>query len=223
MAPILVHWTPDTKLIVETDASDYTLGAILSTHSDDGEVHPVAFYSHSFSPAELNYDTHDKELLVIFSAFKQWQQYLEGSGNLVEVFTDHKNLEYFSTTKLLTRRQVRWSKFLNQFNLIIRFRPSHLGEKPDALTRCWDVYPKGGNSDYIVVNPDNYRPMFTQSQLNASLHASALAAPVLCNAIIMDIDKLHLDIKDALPVRSLLCSTNTSLSDVDYSRLEVRE
>ena len=106
------------------DTSDYTLGAILSTHSDDGEVHPVAFYLCSFSPAELNYDTHDKELLVIFSAFKQWQQYLEGSGDPVEVFTNHKNLEYFLMTKLLTRRQVHWSEFLNQFNLVICFQPA---------------------------------------------------------------------------------------------------
>ena len=94
-------------MVVETNASDYALAAILSVYTPDGELHPIAFHSHSFNPAELNYDTHDKELLAIFEAFKHWWQYLEGSAIPVDVVTDHKNLEYFATTKLLTRCQAR--------------------------------------------------------------------------------------------------------------------
>ena len=71
-APILTHWIPDAQLIVETDASDYALTAILSIVNKDNEVHPVAFYSRTFTVVELNYDTHDKELLAIFEAFKIW-------------------------------------------------------------------------------------------------------------------------------------------------------
>ena len=102
--PILTHWIPDAQLIVETDASDYALTAILSIVNEDNEVHPVAFHSHTFTVAELNYDTHDKELLAIFEAFKIWQHYLEGPAYPIDVVMDHKNLEYFSTTKVLTRR-----------------------------------------------------------------------------------------------------------------------
>jgi len=69
-APILTHWIPDAQLIVETDASDYVLTAILSIVNEDNEVHPVTFHSCTFTVAELNYDTHDKELLAIFEAFK---------------------------------------------------------------------------------------------------------------------------------------------------------
>jgi len=68
--PILTHWIPNAQLIMETDASDYTLAAILSIVNEDNEVHPVAFHSHTFTVAELNYDTYDKELLAIFEAFK---------------------------------------------------------------------------------------------------------------------------------------------------------
>jgi len=64
--PVLTHWIPDAQLIVETDASDYTLGAILSIVTSNSEVHPLAFCSHAFSSSELNYDTHDKELLASF-------------------------------------------------------------------------------------------------------------------------------------------------------------
>ena len=202
-APILTHWIPDKQLIVETDASDYALGAILSIQLDSGEVHPVAFHSRTFTPPELNYDTHDKELLAIFEAFRVWRHYLEGSGIPVDVITDHKNLEYFSTTKVLTRRQARWSEYLSQFNLVIRFRPGKLGTKPDSLTRRWDVYPKGGNSDYATVNPSNLRPMFTQEQIAVSLRATQLLEPVLRATVIMDQEQLNADILAALPVDPL--------------------
>ena len=69
-APILTHWIPNVQLIMETDALDYTFTAILSIVNEDNEVHPIAFYSCTFTVAELNYDTHDKELLTIFKAFK---------------------------------------------------------------------------------------------------------------------------------------------------------
>ena len=101
-APILTHWIPDAQLIVETDASDYALAAILSIVNKDNEVHPVAFHFHTFTVAELNYDTHDKELLAIFKAFKIWQHYLEGLVYPIGIVMDYKNLEYFSTTKVLT-------------------------------------------------------------------------------------------------------------------------
>ena len=102
--PILAHWIPGTPLIVETDTSDYALAAILSTISPtNSEIHPIAFHSQTFTLPELNYDVHNKELLVIFQAFKIWRHYLEGSPTSVDMVTDHKNFEYFSTTKLLTR------------------------------------------------------------------------------------------------------------------------
>jgi hypothetical protein len=198
-APVLTHWIPGRPIIVETDASDYALGAILSIQNEDGEIHPVAFHSRSFTPSEINYDTHDKELLAIFAAFKIWRHYLEGSPTPIDVVTDHKNLEYFSTSKVLTRRQARWSEYLSQFNLIVRFRPGRLGTKPDSLTRRYDVYPKGGNNDYAKVNPINYRPVFTQEQISASLRATQLFDPILRATIIMDEEKLHSDILQSLP------------------------
>ena len=97
---------------METDASDYALTAILSIINKDNEVHPVAFHSHTFTAVELNYNTHDKELLAIFEAFKIWRHYLEGSAYPIDIVIDHKNLEYFSTTKVLTWRQARWSEYL---------------------------------------------------------------------------------------------------------------
>ncbi len=100
-APILTHWVSDCQLVVETDTSDYAIAAILSIYLEDGEIHPIAFLSWSLHNAELNYDTHDKELLAIFEAFKYWHHYLEGSADPIVVVTDHKNLEYFPLPRSL--------------------------------------------------------------------------------------------------------------------------
>jgi len=154
---------------VETNASDYVLATILFIMTKDNEIHLVAFHSRTFSALELNYDVHDKELLAIFEAFKIWQHYLEGSASPIDIMTDHKNLEYFSTTKILTHQQARWSKYLSQFNLVICFHPGHLGTKLDALTRRWDIYSKGGDNGYASVNPHNFCLVFTHEQIAASL------------------------------------------------------
>jgi len=88
-------------VIIETDASDFAIGAVLSQRDKEGRLHPVAFHSQKSQPAEINYEIHDKELLAIVDAFKHWRRYREGATNQVQVFSDHQNLEYFTTTKIL--------------------------------------------------------------------------------------------------------------------------
>jgi RNase H-like domain found in reverse transcriptase len=134
-APVLTHYKPGCPLVIETDASDYALAAILSQVESNGEIHLVTYLSWTFSDTELNYDTHDKELMAIYEVFKAWRHYLEGTEVPIDVVTDHKNLKYFCTTRILSRRQGRWSTFLSGFNIVIRFHPGCLGTKPDALTR----------------------------------------------------------------------------------------
>jgi hypothetical protein len=112
-APILTHWSPDTLMILETNASNYAIAGILSLCCSDEEIRPVTYFSQTLSAPELNYDTHDKELLTIHESFQTWCHYLNGSAAPVDVVTDHKNLEDFVTTKLLTRWQARWLEFLS--------------------------------------------------------------------------------------------------------------
>ena len=77
---------------------------------------------------------------------------------------DHKNLEYFATTKQLTHLQVWWSEYLSGFNYLIHYWAGRLGTKPDVLTHCKDVYPHGENS-YVLDNPHNFQSMFQAGQL----------------------------------------------------------
>jgi hypothetical protein len=71
-APILTHFDLTKTCIAETDASDFTLGAILSQKDEEGRLHPIAFHSRKFQSAEINYEVLDKELLAIIDSFKVW-------------------------------------------------------------------------------------------------------------------------------------------------------
>ena len=73
------------------------------------QLHPVAFYSRKLNNAERNYEIHDKKLLTILEAFKEWKHYLVGSDKAITVYTDHQNLQNFLTTKVWNRRQVSWA------------------------------------------------------------------------------------------------------------------
>ncbi|MBW0540171.1 hypothetical protein O181_079886 [Austropuccinia psidii MF-1] len=106
IAPILSHFNPSLPTIVETDASDYALGAVLSQVSDS-EKHPIAFDSCKPLPAEFNYEIHYQELLGIVWALKRWRAFLLSLSSFFEVLTDHSSLQYFMTSKMLTCCQAR--------------------------------------------------------------------------------------------------------------------
>ena len=133
-APILQHFQPSKSIIIESDASDYAIAGVLSHPGNNNQLHPVAYYSRKLQPAELNYEIYDKEMLAIVEAFKHWRAYLEGASQ-ISVFTDHKNLEYFTSSKVLNRRQARWAELLAHFDFKITYRPGTSMGKPDALTR----------------------------------------------------------------------------------------
>jgi len=104
-APILAHFDPDREWVVETDASDYVSAGILSQYSDNGILHPWSYFSKKHSLAECNYEIFDKELMAIIRAFEEWRPHLESAKGVIEVLSDNKNLEYFTTTKLVNCRQ----------------------------------------------------------------------------------------------------------------------
>jgi RNase H-like domain found in reverse transcriptase/Integrase zinc binding domain len=216
-APVLTHYKPGCLLVIETDASNYALAAILSQVESNREIHPVTYLSQTFLDTKLNYDTHDKELMAIYEAFKTWRHYFEGTEVPIDVVIDHKNLEYFCTTWILSRRQARWSTFLSGFNMFIRFRPGHLKTKPNALTRQPDLYPKGEGKPYGTVNPQNCRPVFSSTQLSASLQATAMLPVSLQGIITMDIEELQKDILTAYDTDPAVQSFRADSDNSKYS------
>jgi len=92
--------------VAETDASDFALRCGLSQFKDK-RLHLVAFHSRKLNPAERNQEIHDKELLEIVEAFKEWNHYLVGRDKPLTVYTEHQNLQNFLTTKVWNQRQIR--------------------------------------------------------------------------------------------------------------------
>jgi RNase H-like domain found in reverse transcriptase/Reverse transcriptase (RNA-dependent DNA polymerase) len=135
-APILTSPDNCRPFRIEADSSDFAMGAVLSQQSpDDDKWHPVAFLSKSLSVVERNYEIHDKEMLAIIRAMEEWRHFLEGAEHQFEVWTDHKNLQYFMSAKKLDRRQARWSLYLARFDFLLHHRPGKSMGKPDALSR----------------------------------------------------------------------------------------
>lgn len=135
-APILQMPDTDRQFVVELDASDVGVGAVLSQQAAvDGKLHPCAFFSHRLSPSERNYDIGNRELLAVKLALEEWRHWLDGSTVPFLVWTDHKNLKYIRSAKRLSPRQSRWALFFTRFNFTLSYRPGSRNAKPDALSR----------------------------------------------------------------------------------------
>jgi hypothetical protein len=129
-APVLA--VPDLRpnaapFHVICDASGVGLGAILE---QDG--HPVAYESRKMNGAELNYGAGEQELLAVVHAMRTWRCYLEGAKCVV--VTDHNPLTYLQTQPNLSRRQVRWSEFLQNYDFEWLYRPG-ASNPADPLSR----------------------------------------------------------------------------------------
>lgn len=139
--PVLLQWDPERSTVLEADCSGYALGGCLSQYDGQGRLRPVAYYSRKLSPAESNYPIHDKEMLAIVSCLTEWSPELQSVAKPFTVFSDHKNLSYFTTKQLLNERQVRYSEVLSRFNFQLQWRPGKHCERPDALSRRDDDRP----------------------------------------------------------------------------------
>ena len=174
-APTLAHFDRSKKAYVESDSSDFVSSGVLSQIGDDKLLHPVAFFSKKLVAAECNYDIYDKELLAIIRCFEEWRPELEGTELPIEVLSDHRSLEYFMSTKKLTRRQARWAEFLAGFNFVINYRPGKKNDKADALTRRTGDLPFGESDDR---QQQQHQLVLTKERLHADVVKDLQIAPV---------------------------------------------
>jgi hypothetical protein len=119
-APIFQHFDAEKPITLQTDASGFAIAGILNQFDGFGVLRPTSFYSRKCTPAEQTYDdTYDCELLAIVASMKQWRHHLEGARYKILIQCDHKNLVYFQTTKVLSRRQARWAAILSAYDFTI--------------------------------------------------------------------------------------------------------
>ena len=97
LEPVLTHPNQDKPFKLEVDASGYAIGVVLSQWKEDNKLHPVAYFLATLNKAERNYDIYGLELYAIVRALQHWQWLLAGVKHKIEIYSDHKNLQYWKS------------------------------------------------------------------------------------------------------------------------------
>jgi len=154
-APVLQYPDQDHEFLLETDASEFAIGGVISVKCEDGEFRPVAYMSHSMTPPECNYPIHNKEMLAIIKATEAWHHYLEATPYAFEIYMDHHNLMYFTKSQNLSKRQARWQMWMTHFNYSLIYKKGTQMHVADPLSRRSDYYISSSedNKDQTLLNP----------------------------------------------------------------------
>ncbi|KAL1954574.1 hypothetical protein VTO42DRAFT_1050 [Malbranchea cinnamomea] len=132
--PVLIQPDPQAPFTMDSDASEWALGCSLMQNDSEGRLRPVAFEGQKLRGAELNYPTHEKELLAIKFGLEKFHNYVD-NGQPITVITDHESLQYLQTTKRPSKRLARWVQSFQQYDLIIKYRKGDDNVVPDAISR----------------------------------------------------------------------------------------
>ena len=132
--PVLMMPDQMKPFQIETDASKYATGTVLTQLDLNGDRHPISFISKTLSPAEQNYEIYSRELLAIIRALEEWRHYIQGSTHTTIILSDHKNLTYYQEAKKFTRQQARWSLYLSEFDVKLVHTPGNKMVQSDALS-----------------------------------------------------------------------------------------
>ena len=129
--------SPDfTKhFVLQTDASDRGIGAVLSQYDEMGHDQPIAYFSKKLLPAEERYSTTEKECLAIKLSIQAFHSYLMGKAFTIQ--TDHRSLEWLNRVKDSNPRLTRWSLFLQSYDYVVEYRSGSANANADTLSRLW--------------------------------------------------------------------------------------
>ena len=152
--PILAHLQLDQPFELETDASGYTIGAVLLQRKEDHKRHPVGYYSATLNAAERNYDVYDLELLAVVKALEHYRPLLAGSPHKIKVWSDHMNLKHWRDPRKITRRVAREVLALVEYDIEIHHLPGKRNMRADALSRRADYNIGEHDNENIMVLPD---------------------------------------------------------------------
>lgn len=133
--PVLKHPDMTTPFVIQADASDVAVGAVLLQLNADNRLQPCAYTSRKFTSTERNWAIWEKEAFAVKWALQTWRHLLEGNDKPFEVWTDHKNLEALQTPRKLSPKQVRWAQYFRRFRFALKYVPAGRNFLADALSR----------------------------------------------------------------------------------------
>jgi len=147
------------KKVLKTDTSDFAVGACLY-QIKDGQQRLIAYQSRKLSGPEERYEVHNKELLVIVKALQDWRPYLTGTEKPIQIYTDHRNLRNFVTTKQLNQWQVCWAEQLADYEFQIHYKKENENGEADTLSRQPDH--KGVKKIHAEILSEDNRRILTK-------------------------------------------------------------
>ncbi|CAF4468437.1 unnamed protein product, partial [Didymodactylos carnosus] len=131
-APIVTYPNFDYPFMLQLDACDYGLGAVLAQNIEHRE-HVIAYASRTLQPCERKYSAPERECLAIVWGTQHFRPYLEGRP--FEVWTDHRSLQWLRSIKDPTSRLARWAMKLDAYDMVIKHRPGKANSNTDTLSR----------------------------------------------------------------------------------------
>lgn len=176
-SPTLAHYNPSYPTILQTDASFFGWGFVISQVNPTTQLeHPVAIESGRFTGAQLNYPTNEKEFLAIVEAFVRCRHMLLQVHTTV--LTDHLNLSHWMKPRQLSPRQARWVELLSPFRFDIIYRPGKQASMPDALSRRSDYHPGKGTTMDQELNFVQALPSFSARSTESSNSSGCSVQPL---------------------------------------------
>ena len=178
--PVLTQPNFSKRFYLQTDASAYGVGAILSQEGENPntsprsllnptrrlkpKLHPIAYYSATFTPTERNYDIYERELLAVMKSLAHWRPYLGWTKEPFIILTDHANLQYWKSPRDLNRRTARWHADLQEYDYEIQHIPGKTNVVADALSRPTGVdQGEEDNKNVTIIPPERFKIATTQS------------------------------------------------------------
>ena len=152
-APVLSTPQDEGEFILDTDASDHTIGGVLQ-QNQNGSIKVIAYASRCLNKAEISYSVTKKELLAVIFGLKKWRQFLLARHIIIR--TDHAALTQLMRTPEPLGQQARWLDILSEFNFTIMYRPGTSHRNGDALSRrpC-----DGVHCSLCVGTPSSHEPV----------------------------------------------------------------
>ena len=160
--PVLTQPDYEKRFYLQTDASAYGVGAVLSQEGKTSPtlakrskpvLHPISYYSATFTPTERNYDIYERELLAVMKALAHWRSYLGWTKVPFTILTDHANLQYWKAPRNLNRRTARWHADLQEYDYEIQHIPGKANTTADALSRPPDADQGGFDNQGVTIIP----------------------------------------------------------------------
>ncbi len=150
--PVLALPSFDKPFVVETDASNLAVGAVLAQKDEQGRLRPIQYASRTLNPAERNYSVCEREALAVVFSLKKFRDYLLGATEF-KLSTDHAALQHAFNKKDVSGKLVRWLDLIAEYEFKITYRSGASNSAADYLSQIEEGLstPPGGDLEPVTM------------------------------------------------------------------------